>query len=206
KNGLDFDWWDAIVRSGSIQNHNLSMQWGTDKTSYFISTGYTNQEGILIGDDYDRLSFRINIENKILDWFKMGINSFISATDYSGLSPAIQAAYLNTPFVTPYNDDGTLNIDPMGIGRGNPLMNSTISDLDKGLNINGTLFAKIDVPFAKGLSYQINVANNLRTGRKFQFNQYGDNYRGSSLKTNSYAYDRTIDNIINYNRTFLENH
>lgn len=68
------DWSDVIMRSPFMQNHSLSATGGTDKSSFYISAGYLDQEGLLITNDFNRYSFRANIEQRIRKSIKVGAN------------------------------------------------------------------------------------------------------------------------------------
>ena len=56
------DWIDAITQTGFTQAHNLAVSGGGDKSRYRISTGYTNQQGITIGTDLDRIFTALNLD------------------------------------------------------------------------------------------------------------------------------------------------
>ena len=69
------DWQDEVFNSNApIQNHSLSITGGSDKNTYAISTSYFNQEGTIIGSDYERLTIRLNTSFKVRDWLKVGEN------------------------------------------------------------------------------------------------------------------------------------
>lgn len=68
------DWQDEFFRNGIVQDYSLNVSGGTDNTSYLFSGGYMNQEGIVTGTDYERFSFRANVESKINNYVSMGIN------------------------------------------------------------------------------------------------------------------------------------
>ena len=55
-NGPDTNWNDYIFRTGFQHNHNLSASGGTDKSQYYVSLGFTEQEGIIRANDFKRLS------------------------------------------------------------------------------------------------------------------------------------------------------
>lgn len=75
--GVGTDWQDAIFNnSASIQNHELSVSGGNEKTTFYTSFGYLNQEGIVTTDisNYKRLNLRLNATYKAKDWMNMGVN------------------------------------------------------------------------------------------------------------------------------------
>ena len=69
------DWQDEVFNSNApIQNYSLSITGGTEKNTYAISASYFNQEGTIIGSDYERLTLRLNTTYKIREWLKVGEN------------------------------------------------------------------------------------------------------------------------------------
>lgn len=75
---IDTDWLDEVFRTGMSQEYDISVNGGNEKSKYFISMGYMNQEGIVIGSDFERYSCRANVSTEIKPWFSMGINSTFS--------------------------------------------------------------------------------------------------------------------------------
>ena len=75
----DTDWLDAYFENSWAQQHTLTFQGGNDRGSYFLSTSYVNQDGIIKGnkDKYERLTAQINADYKIKDWLTVGTNTSI---------------------------------------------------------------------------------------------------------------------------------
>ena len=71
---VDTDWQDQVFRNGLIQNYHLSVDGGTDRTTYSMSASWFGQEGIIIGSDYSRFTGRINSSFKAFPWLKLGEN------------------------------------------------------------------------------------------------------------------------------------
>ena len=70
--GAGTNWQDAIFRDAVIHQHQVSAQGGTEKVQYYISGSYMDQEGVLIGTDFSRFSFRTNLDAQLKSWFKVG--------------------------------------------------------------------------------------------------------------------------------------
>lgn len=77
---------DWLFRNGYSTNHDLSISGGTDDVSYFASLGYLNTEGIVITQGFERYNARVNVDAKIGDRFKTGvnINGFVGNRDMVG--------------------------------------------------------------------------------------------------------------------------
>ncbi|MGV8091597.1 MAG: TonB-dependent receptor [Mangrovibacterium sp.] len=205
-NGTEFDWWDAATQTGHIQTHNLSMSGKNDRTTYFISVGFTDQLGYIENDKYKRYSVRLNIENEILKWFKIGVQSYFTSNDYSGTSPNMGNIYRMSPLTSPYDENGELINIPYGMNVPNPFFNREIDNLSKQLRLNANFYSIIDVPFVKGLSYRFNYSQTYRPARAFDFDPNGASYLGSASKFNGTQYEWTFDNILTYIRSFNNHH
>lgn len=203
--GRETNWYDLLTNDIIwVQDHNLSLTNKTDYLNYFISFGYTDQQGYMINDGYKRYNARINVDNYVTDWLTVGVQSFFSLSDYSGLSPSASQRYL-MPYEAAYNEDGEVNPYVEG-GSTSPLVTITADNLDMRNNYFGNIYANIDIPFIKGLSYKINFSNNYRTNRDYYFKKYANNYQGEGGKSYDNEHDMSSDNIISYKRRFNEKH
>lgn len=82
--GEGTDWQDEIFRTAGMQSHQLSVSGGTDKTTYAISGGVFKQDGIVIGSDFNRYNTRINLDNQLRSWAKVG-----GSLSYAGTNETI---------------------------------------------------------------------------------------------------------------------
>lgn len=75
----DSDWEKEVIRENYLRvNHNVSVSGGSDKTRYFMSLDYLNEDGPVTPSNFERVSSRLNLETEINDWFKVGLNSSFS--------------------------------------------------------------------------------------------------------------------------------
>ncbi len=205
--GLSTDWWDLVTQTGQVQTHTLSMRGNTAKSNYYISGSYTDQRDIIINDEYKRVSGRVNFENQITSWLKLGMNSFVTSNDLSGAEPSVGNGYDMPPLsIAPYDENGELNLFPTGLLRTNPLLPLEQRDLDKVLSLSGIAYAIIEVPWIEGLKYRVNYANNYRDTKQFFFDHTAQNFAGEATRYNRSNYDWTLDNIVTYKKTFADIH
>lgn len=127
------NWVDLIFRTGISQNHNLNVQGGNDKGTYYLSGSYTSQEGITVDAKYDRFSFKGNGTYSLNKYVKVGFNSgytyskIHTADDSRGgslsaMGGLTRLAYVDLPNVPAYNEDGTpyaSALAPQNLGKGN---------------------------------------------------------------------------------------
>lgn len=82
----DTDWQGEIYRTGSTQNHQLSLSGGSDKMNFYASGNYFNQDGIVVNSGFERVTFLTNVDAQITDKFKMGVNLFGSRGTKAGVT------------------------------------------------------------------------------------------------------------------------
>jgi TonB-dependent starch-binding outer membrane protein SusC len=79
--GEGTNWFNEVIRQAIAQNHNISASGGTDNVKYFVSANYSRTEGVLIENDFTRYSVRANVDVRLSDKFKLGINLSPSRTE-----------------------------------------------------------------------------------------------------------------------------
>lgn len=86
--GYSTNWVDQVVENAPIQSHTLSMQGGTEQTTYYTSLNYYEQDGIVGGDkaSYDRLNARFNVSHQLKKWAKLSSNLTYSRENRKALT------------------------------------------------------------------------------------------------------------------------
>ncbi|MBQ5648161.1 MAG: SusC/RagA family TonB-linked outer membrane protein, partial [Alistipes sp.] len=210
----DVCWLDEVYKSAALlQNYELSISGADDKTSYYVSGGYYNQEGTALGSGFARFSFRANLERKAAKWLKLGTNTMfnyqqIQQADegsYTLVTP-ISAARFMLPYYSPYKADGSLaSINDgswKGIGQ-NPIewqQNNPVTF--KKYKLLSTFF--LDATPIEGLSLrsQLAVDYSHTTGFGVSYPSYAPNQgQGSASRSSTDGGSLTITNTINYRFT-----
>jgi TonB-linked SusC/RagA family outer membrane protein len=223
--GREVDWIDMVNNTALIQSYNLSVSGQTNRVNYFLSGSYIGQEGIIDGDDFERFSLRANFENKITDWFSIGLNTSLSRLDYSGYynntetvswdgfynTAAMTYALRASPLANPIDAKGNYPIYLANeTTQRHPLVNSYVDDSDIRNRVFFVLSAKVDVPFVKGLRYEINYSETFNTKKQNNFfptttfegslfNNYGE-------KNHTEGRDWLVNNIVSYSSTINDVH
>lgn len=83
-NLIDTDWADEVYQTGFQHNHSLSFSGATDATNYFISAGYSFNEGIVKTNQYERKSARLNVDHKLTSYLTVGTNVSITQSGSEG--------------------------------------------------------------------------------------------------------------------------
>ena len=202
---------DIFIKTGIVQNYELSYSGRTEATSYFVSGNYLKQEGVVSADNYQRYGLRINLENTITDWLKLGIKSNFTTNDYSGVG----INHIDFGFVSPYSrlydDNGKEIRYPVGdMMFPNPLEKNRIQDLNMSYSLLGITYAELSAPFLKGLKYKINFSQNKRwtdQANFYGFDTYtGIDKKGYGTRTKNDSYNYMLDNIVTYDNTFKKHY
>ena len=127
--GEGTNWQDAIFRTALQHQHQLSVSGGTEKVQYYVSGSYMDQEGTIIGSNFNRFSVRTNLDAQLKKWIKMGLSATFSTTNddlklADSNSGLIYYSLTSRPDVPIYDMDGNyativdehnLNPNPIGI-------------------------------------------------------------------------------------------
>ncbi len=155
KLAVNTDWQDQAFQTGNLTTADLSAQGGNDKLKFFASGSYSNQEGILVSNGIQKISGRLNLDNKVNNFIDMGLalsltktiidqvsadNAFSTPMQLVALSPItpvrdLEGKLYNTPTTTYYN--GLIDVEEANrdISNFRTLVNSYLSfKLMKGLN------------------------------------------------------------------------
>lgn len=114
--GAGTDWLGLLLRKGNIQEHNISVSGGTDKTKLYTSFNYYNNKAIVENSDFARYTGRVNLDQKITDRIKLSVemtmsqvNSNNQSTGNGGNSEkfnSLQTAYAYSPALGIYDANG----------------------------------------------------------------------------------------------------
>ena len=131
-NLVDTRWYDHLYRTGFAHNHSLSVAGANDKTNYYFSTGFTDQEGMFANNSFKRMTGRFTLDHKVTDWFTVGGTFSYTSSDNEGINSGSTGAAFNTsgaarlgfalaPNISPFLPDGSYNFNGTSnsIGQGN---------------------------------------------------------------------------------------
>ncbi|UBM58386.1 TonB-dependent receptor [Marinilongibacter aquaticus] len=104
----DFDWVKNGTRTGQIQDHNVTYTSGTDKSRTFISGGYYQEEGAVKGYNYERYSFRMNLDYDVNSKLTISPKLAMNSNNRSDRQHSLYEMYLNMPWDSPYDANGEL--------------------------------------------------------------------------------------------------
>ena len=177
--GVDTDWIDLISNNGTIERHNVSVSGSTDKTNYFFSGGYEQQQGVIIGDRFKRISLRSRLSANVTDWLTVGLDGSYTNNDFSGqvanvflanrIAPiGLPFRYPGQPFNAAANTSTDLERFPTANNVQNPLWGTdgTRTNTDTRDFFRLAINTKLSVPWVKGLTYTFNYASDIQFQRE----------------------------------------
>ncbi|MFN3851928.1 MAG: SusC/RagA family TonB-linked outer membrane protein [Spirosomataceae bacterium] len=231
----DTDWYGEVFQTGFQHNHNINVSGATPKSSYYFSAGYTNQEGFLKKNTFERKNTRLNISHNVTDNVIVGANVTYSSSDaFAPNSGSLAGTNFSTgglgriPLVSAPNvpvrlPDGSYNINSTG-GLANSLGNlgnldrsgfynpAVMLDLDKATAASERFLANIyaTINFTKDLSFRTDygIDNLTVDSRTFLNPLHGDGFSARGIAANYLLKNRrwTWQNYLNYNHTFADKH
>jgi TonB-linked SusC/RagA family outer membrane protein len=207
--GRTVDWMKEIGQQGVIQDHNVSISGGTDNVKYFVSGEYFNQKGTLKGFQFQRISFRSNIDANLTPWLRVGTSSFFSTNNDGGGRADLTLAQVTSPYGNLYNADGTYAIYPQlpELLIKNPLLALTTQRENRINQLTGTGYVEVAPTFLDGLKYRFNATYSYRPYRAayYEGRAFG-NLLGYAELTNDERHNYTLENIVTYNKEFGKHH
>ncbi|GAC1449080.1 MAG: hypothetical protein NVSMB7_11000 [Chitinophagaceae bacterium] len=202
------DWYKMMFQKGLRQDHTVSISNRNDNVSYYMSMNYTNNQGVIVGDNFKTFRTRINLEAKAAKFMSVGVNMQFADRDESQV-PVDWGQMVNaSPYGEKYKADGvTLRDSPNDdIGNNlNPFLGYTYTNrLQKTNTLFGSLYAKGNLPF--GFSYQVNYTPNFEFYRYFNGISAKDFLyaarKGVATRTDQTTFNWQLDNLLKWNRTF----
>ena len=210
------NWYNQILRNAFQQTHNISLSGGNEKSTYFVSGGYLSDEGIVIGNKYDRYTIRANNDFNVSSKIRVGIvSSYTASTNQNvNLGAAYNDAYRAAPII-PSIVNGKYGNTSVYQNVGNPILDIRNND-DKTLEnrLQGNFYVEYKpiewLTFRSGIGGDWVNHNQRVYGRQFNndtttFITSGGNQRNPNSTLSNYSnknFRWTWDNTVTFNRTF----
>lgn len=202
------DWGDVVTNDDAVQQeYNLSAQGGNERTTFYASAGYYEQEGQAIGSGMERFSGKLNLSHELDDRVTLD-NSFSgSFVDQDGIlegagyfgSPVL-AEYFTPPTANPYNEDGTPNLN-LGTSTFNPLYVQE-HDIDRKRNTRVLNNTTLDINLQDNLTFTSNFSlDYILTEEKYYDNPFygdGEDVGGDVNDINNRNFNYVWNNTLNY--------
>jgi len=210
------NWYDETFQTALTQNYQVSISNATDKLNYYLSAGYTGEDGIIKVAYFERFNFRSNIENQIRPWLKIGAN--ISYSDYKnngiisgqGSNRAgVVLSVINTPTYAQIwdpNNEGQYNANFYGVNITSPVENMSRSADNISQNNRLISTGNVELTFLPNLKFKSSVTLDRNYNNTTSFldpikTSYGRSMSGEASDNRSLSTVMIYDNILSYNKT-----
>lgn len=218
--GLDFDptetdWIDEVTRDASIQNYELSLSGGDEKTKYYLSGNYFDQEGIIIGSEYKRYSTRLNLDHNVNEKLTFGASIQLSRSENNRIvsDNTLYGPFANSLAASPiwpvYYEDG--GYTRPNYFYTNPVAEGTENDdVTTNLRALGNIFARYTL--AQGLDLQVKGGYDALNidERRYTPTNYPGSFAtatgGEATNATTTATKLLLESTLSYNKAFNEVH
>ncbi|RTY82437.1 SusC/RagA family TonB-linked outer membrane protein [Flavobacterium sp. LS1P28] len=206
---VNTDWFDAITRTGSYTQNNVSVSGATENIKYFFSLGNYQEKAILNGLDYSRTTFRNNNEIKISKKVTLNQNfSFGSANSTPKPLSAFTNAYKQSPIVPVRFSNGQYGVSYVGTNGfagtagssfnnvGNPVAQLNYFDEEqRSITLQGGL--KLDYDILKSLKFTSQFNGEYYSWKNYNFEDtktiWQSNNNPGQLSSITYPADKNIN-------------
>ncbi len=113
ENGQTYNWPDYVLRTGHQQNHYVAVSGSTDKVSYHLGLGYSDEKGIYQNDEQNKFSLKGSFDARLSNIITSGLSVNLARMNHDYASDnAIRYAFRENPFMQPYDENGNINYQP----------------------------------------------------------------------------------------------
>lgn len=208
------DWLKVATQNSQQQQYDLSASGGDEKTQFYLSGGIFSQDGLIIGTGLKKESADISVTHKYSDRLKFSGKLNISNTDIKAgdnnnafFASAYAASKFVLPTISPYNADGSLNIDNFpGGGFYNPIYNIA-HNYYKLNNISAFSNISLEYSILKNLKFTSNGSINYYLLKEdvFQNPNYGDGagVGGQGINNQFENFNWDVSNQLDYKLALL---
>lgn len=215
------NWQNLIYKNAMTTSHVLGLSGGSDGTQYGLSAGYYKEGGIIPNQNFERATLRTTIDHRIGNRVKIGLNTFntLSYSNTPGGGGVPSGLARLTPLASPYNADGTVNLQP-AIGSIDAAVISPLTLITKDgsilarnrrLRTFNTLYGEVQI--IEGLKYRLNVGLNFEQSNGSGYNGPLTYTNQATVQTSSNAnvsnaesWNYDIQHLITYSKTFAGKH
>ncbi|MDD4657376.1 MAG: TonB-dependent receptor plug domain-containing protein, partial [Bacteroidales bacterium] len=165
------DWWKEMTQLATTSQIDLSVRGGTEATSYYLSFGYTDVNGVIKGGKSNLYNGRMNFETKVGKAVKIGMNLYGSTRIANNKDALLTSIPRFRPDFEAYNPDGSINIVPTNTTIENPFITLNNRNNGEGKNLNGTAY--LELALMPGLKFRSAGTINYSNSTTDRFNKKG---------------------------------
>lgn len=210
--GVGTNWQDAIFRTALQHQHQISVSGGTEKVQYYVSGSYMDQQGTIIGSNFNRFSVRTNLDAQLKEWIKLGLSAtYANTNDDLKLADSSQGliyySLTTRPDVPIYDMDGNYasiidehntNPNPIGIAMEDDIL------LNRQ-KLTGSIFADVTpvkhLVWRAELGFDLSWSKGERYKPMLDFGNWTRDTNESSIQNNKNTFWQ-LKNYLTYSNTW----
>lgn len=212
------DWQDEIFQTAPISNYDISIAGGNDNNRYAIFGNYSTEEGIIANTGFSSGDLKINLDNKITEWFDistsiLGSQNVTNKTFIRSSFQGIVYRAIQAPPMAPVKDESGNYFSIAGLPTGDPLWDNPKAILDgtndknRSNNLEGNTNLEFDI--LPSLEFDLRLGSKYTNSRNDTYLERimkdgGTGSIASISESNSYQY--LVDAIVSYSSNFSEKH
>lgn len=210
------DWFDAVTRTGFQHSHNVSLTGGSENTQFMASLNMLNQDGIVKNNDMSRMTAKVNLDQTVSKYVKVGLSLNLSRNNYDNVpigngelenAGIISSAVRFNPALPIYNENGDYTINPDFSLLPNPVSLLEIADKTTKDRFLGSAYAQVEP--IKGLILKANLGIDRKYAKRKTYlpkkTLYGAAVNGQANIEQEDRNDYLMELTANYTKTF-KNH
>ncbi|MGC4037238.1 MAG: TonB-dependent receptor [Chitinophagaceae bacterium] len=214
-NKVGTNWYKEMTRNAPVQSHNISVSAGSDKSSYFFSLGYLNQQGIARYQFNKRYSMRANTQFNIKNNIRIGENLYLYYQQNprygnQGEGSPFSMAFREDPIIPIYDEAGNFaGTKSQDLGNAQNVyanLYRTKDNRTNNWNMAGNVFAEVDIlkHFTARTSYGGNINNNYNYNFNYVAYENAEGNTGSNSfsEGGGYTTNWTWTNTLTYSNEF----
>ena len=215
--GEGTDWQEEVFRTAPIQNHVVTFSGGNENTTYSVSGSWFDQEGIIIGSEYQRGSLRANLNHKINDKLTFAYSSILSRINSNRLRSdngsrgrgVLSSALLAPPILAVRDDEGNYT-DPAQFAFSPGVAENAVAQALELLNentVNSILAnSSLNYEFLEGLSFKVSLGIESIDSKRDQFSPsiFKNSPTGDATTSFFRRTNLLNENILTYTKSFAD--
>lgn len=224
---INTNWIDETTQSGLLQEYSLSARGGNEKTTFYTGFTYKNDEGYTKGNNFERLSGRLNLDQKVTDKlsifsnlsFSRVVNDRVSGSN--SISSATTLGLLQYPNIPVYGDGSEMygaegdfyhgtGVNPYGGFARHNLVHDLEESFHKSITVQPTVNMGANYQLIEGLNFKTEMGLDYISMKDHLFwGLHGIDGAGTHGAGQALNYERTnwiTTNTMNYNKQLSEDH
>jgi len=213
------NWTDEFFGTGVNQNYQLSLSSGTERTKYYVSLGYVDEQGIVEKANYHRYNFRTNLDHQQTDWLKISLNlgysnsegSYVNQNRSSMRAGSILSVINTPPYMQIWDENNPGQYDEFAYGSRilHPIAANAIDQKYKESHLVGSI--NLDFSLTRKIKYKLHFGIDEINGKWHSYldpisNSDGRTTKGSVYESVSKNFEWLWENIVSYETSIDNKH